>query len=943
MCKFLGLYKFPFSIFNNGCLINILHNSKIYLWLDHWLFQLNLPFDIRANNPIYHRDSSREYNLNDENDSQLLLNLEPAVYFFESILFLRNYQSDKSSYFVGLSISNEASEEHPRKQIEILVYEYKFSQQNASQNPPAIFRELYTKYSLSVLCFNDAYIQGPILPVYTFEISPDSRLYLIAQWSENLIYSYPTDIPITTNKMEPYLLCLNINNSSVNYSTTSVPSLLWYSKLPEWIEYTVNCTCLSIDNSIVNIFLPYNSDLNSIHHFKIHKKDDKTSQILNKLQSFHNPFSNESRVNWIKFVRTSNINLLMLFQNLSNGGLRLILYNTQPGGIEGSENTPPVYAFTMRFPEYSSNVLNNILVDFYGRWFLCIDENSYGFLYSFEIDWLKDTHAACSNHSSEECSFINSILNFLVDLFSSTLKKTKLSILNKSIQSLFSNQKPSMKNIGTNVTEESLHQKTLPISHHTVLLTLYDHWLSMEQKAMQNNRFCITRRELYKRIAFTLGKWIRLYENPELQISGTSVCGSDSGYAASESIATDVNNDASSLAHSNDIDLLDVSTKGLLEGIPRLTDRCDCYFGRHGIADHEFSELNSVASLPNGLIAVADGNGEKIKFFTPFGQYLYSWDIKTTRARNAFPTYIAVYHNTKNADQKQYQTIQKPFELHQTTSDNNNNNLRSKMNDNLDFSPANVEWNTTDELNSGLVVVLRKPTPGIQIYSLTGVYLREFGIDLISPRCVITDCDGRIIIVESHIMRVSIYTWTGDLLTRFYILLAFPLSVAVDSMHRIYIADNLSHCIAVYNYAGESLGSIGACGLTNFPVGAIILSNPTSNEEQSQELLVVVDNHNNLNITVFNTDGHLIYAMHSNIQHTRICSITVDNQTLLNCMSPNCCNILPMIKNDKQINQTHSHIMSTNNSLQLTTSYSVIIASKDYRIYRYFLPSDIFI
>ncbi|CAH8546790.1 unnamed protein product [Heterobilharzia americana] len=751
MCKFLGLYKFPFSIFNNGCLINILHNSKIYLWLDHWLFQLNLPFDIRANNPIYHRDSSREYNLNDENDSQLLLNLEPAVYFFESILFLRNYQSDKSSYFVGLSISNEASEEHPRKQIEILVYEYKFSQQNASQNPPAIFRELYTKYSLSVLCFNDAYIQGPILPVYTFEISPDSRLYLIAQWSENLIYSYPTDIPITTNKMEPYLLCLNINNSSVNYSTTSVPSLLWYSKLPEWIEYTVNCTCLSIDNSIVNIFLPYNSDLNSIHHFKIHKKDDKTSQILNKLQSFHNPFSNESRVNWIKFVRTSNINLLML---------------------------------------------------------------------------------------------------------------------------------------------------------------------------------C---------------KWIRLYENPELQISGTSVCGSDSGYAASESIATDVNNDASSLAHSNDIDLLDVSTKGLLEGIPRLTDRCDCYFGRHGIADHEFSELNSVASLPNGLIAVADGNGEKIKFFTPFGQYLYSWDIKTTRARNAFPTYIAVYHNTKNADQKQYQTIQKPFELHQTTSDNNNNNLRSKMNDNLDFSPANVEWNTTDELNSGLVVVLRKPTPGIQIYSLTGVYLREFGIDLISPRCVITDCDGRIIIVESHIMRVSIYTWTGDLLTRFYILLAFPLSVAVDSMHRIYIADNLSHCIAVYNYAGESLGSIGACGLTNFPVGAIILSNPTSNEEQSQELLVVVDNHNNLNITVFNTDGHLIYAMHSNIQHTRICSITVDNQTLLNCMSPNCCNILPMIKNDKQINQTHSHIMSTNNSLQLTTSYSVIIASKDYRIYRYFLPSDIFI
>ncbi|CAH8546782.1 unnamed protein product [Heterobilharzia americana] len=860
MCKFLGLYKFPFSIFNNGCLINILHNSKIYLWLDHWLFQLNLPFDIRANNPIYHRDSSREYNLNDENDSQLLLNLEPAVYFFESILFLRNYQSDKSSYFVGLSISNEASEEHPRKQIEILVYEYKFSQQNASQNPPAIFRELYTKYSLSVLCFNDAYIQGPILPVYTFEISPDSRLYLIAQWSEN-----------------------------------------------------------------------------------IHKKDDKTSQILNKLQSFHNPFSNESRVNWIKFVRTSNINLLMLFQNLSNGGLRLILYNTQPGGIEGSENTPPVYAFTMRFPEYSSNVLNNILVDFYGRWFLCIDENSYGFLYSFEIDWLKDTHAACSNHSSEECSFINSILNFLVDLFSSTLKKTKLSILNKSIQSLFSNQKPSMKNIGTNVTEESLHQKTLPISHHTVLLTLYDHWLSMEQKAMQNNRFCITRRELYKRIAFTLGKWIRLYENPELQISGTSVCGSDSGYAASESIATDVNNDASSLAHSNDIDLLDVSTKGLLEGIPRLTDRCDCYFGRHGIADHEFSELNSVASLPNGLIAVADGNGEKIKFFTPFGQYLYSWDIKTTRARNAFPTYIAVYHNTKNADQKQYQTIQKPFELHQTTSDNNNNNLRSKMNDNLDFSPANVEWNTTDELNSGLVVVLRKPTPGIQIYSLTGVYLREFGIDLISPRCVITDCDGRIIIVESHIMRVSIYTWTGDLLTRFYILLAFPLSVAVDSMHRIYIADNLSHCIAVYNYAGESLGSIGACGLTNFPVGAIILSNPTSNEEQSQELLVVVDNHNNLNITVFNTDGHLIYAMHSNIQHTRICSITVDNQTLLNCMSPNCCNILPMIKNDKQINQTHSHIMSTNNSLQLTTSYSVIIASKDYRIYRYFLPSDIFI
>lgn len=54
-----------------------------------------------------------------------------------------------------------------------------------------------------------------------------------------------------------------------------------------------------------------------------------------------------------------------------------------------------------------------------------------------------------------------------------------------------------------------------------------------------------------------------------------------------------------------------------------------------------------------------------------------------------------------------------------------------------------------------LVVVLRKPAPSVQVYSMHGKKIREFQGGLISPKCVAVDRDDRIVIVESHVSIIT--------------------------------------------------------------------------------------------------------------------------------------------------------------------------------------------
>jgi hypothetical protein len=69
-----------------------------------------------------------------------------------------------------------------------------------------------------------------------------------------------------------------------------------------------------------------------------------------------------------------------------------------------------------------------------------------------------------------------------------------------------------------------------------------------------------------------------------------------------------------------------------------------------------------------------------------------------------------------------------------------------------------------------------------------------------------------------------------------------------------------AHCIKVFDYNGNFLRQIGGEGITNYPIGVGINSN---NE------ILVADNHNNFNLTVFSQDGKLINALESKVKHAQ--------------------------------------------------------------------------
>jgi hypothetical protein len=64
----------------------------------------------------------------------------------------------------------------------------------------------------------------------------------------------------------------------------------------------------------------------------------------------------------------------------------------------------------------------------------------------------------------------------------------------------------------------------------------------------------------------------------------------------------------------------------------------------------------------------------------------------------------------------------------------------------------------------------------------------------------------------------------------------------------------------VFDYNGNFLRQIGGEGITNYPIGVGINSN---NE------ILVADNHNNFNLTVFSQEGKLINALESKVKHAQ--------------------------------------------------------------------------
>ncbi|GBM64171.1 B-box type zinc finger protein ncl-1 [Araneus ventricosus] len=162
-----------------------------------------------------------------------------------------------------------------------------------------------------------------------------------------------------------------------------------------------------------------------------------------------------------------------------------------------------------------------------------------------------------------------------------------------------------------------------------------------------------------------------------------------------------------------------------------------------------------------------------------------------------------------------------------------------------------------------IIVTERSPTHQIQIYNQYGQFVRKFGANILQhPRGVTVDNKGRIIVAECKVMRVIIFDQLGNVLQKFGCSkhLEFPNGVVVNDKQEIFISDNRAHCVKVFNYEGVFLRQIGGEGLTNYPIGVCI--------NQSGEILVA-DNHNNFNITIFTQDGQLVNASESKVKHAQ--------------------------------------------------------------------------
>lgn len=192
-----------------------------------------------------------------------------------------------------------------------------------------------------------------------------------------------------------------------------------------------------------------------------------------------------------------------------------------------------------------------------------------------------------------------------------------------------------------------------------------------------------------------------------------------------------------------------------------------------------------------------------------------------------------------------------------------------------------------NRVTGDFIVTERSPTHQIQIYNQYGQFLRKFGANILQhPRGVCVDRQGRIIVIECKVMRVIIFDMFGNILHKFSCsrYLEFPNGVCTNDKQEILISDNRAHCIKVFNYDGQFMRQIGGEGITNYPIGVGI---------NSAGEVVVADNHNNFNLTVFNQDGTMISALESKVKHAQCFDVA------------------------------------------LVEDGSVVLASKDYRLYLY--------
>jgi len=245
-----------------------------------------------------------------------------------------------------------------------------------------------------------------------------------------------------------------------------------------------------------------------------------------------------------------------------------------------------------------------------------------------------------------------------------------------------------------------------------------------------------------------------------------------------------------------------------------------CKFGKFGINDGQFTEPSGVTINTNNDIIVADTNSHRIQIFDKDGRFKFKFgECGKLDGQLLYPNRVSIVKQTGD-----------------------------------------------------IVVTERSPTHQIQIYNKYGQFLRKFGANILQhPRGVCVDYKGRIVVVECKVMRVLIFDLYGNVLQKFNCskYLEFPNGVccsnplnnpSLNTPEEIYISDNRAHCIKVFDYNGNFIRQIGGEGITNYPIGVGINSN---NE------ILVADNHNNFNLSVFSPDGQLINALESKVKHAQ--------------------------------------------------------------------------
>ena len=277
-------------------------------------------------------------------------------------------------------------------------------------------------------------------------------------------------------------------------------------------------------------------------------------------------------------------------------------------------------------------------------------------------------------------------------------------------------------------------------------------------------------------------------------------------------------------------------------------------FGDYGRGDYAFTEPSGQAYFDDGSYVICDTNNHRIVYYSKDHEY-----IRSIGQPPNLPALAEDHEMGKGGPRGKGFTRQ----------------------DGYLYFPNRVAIcpNTKH-----IVATERPPSHDVQIFSIEGEFIRCFGGSVLQhPRGVTVDENGVIIVVECKVMKLTMFDHDGTQLASHSLAkdLEFPNDVAAKE-GKIYISDNRGHCVQVFDYDAKFLQKIGNDSMTYFPIGVSI---------NSLNQIVVTDNHNTFNITVFDLDGRVVNIFESITKHAQCHNVAVHPTKLELMLTTKDCNV----------------------------------------------------